>query len=45
MINLHRAGQRCFELLALIGSPQLGRQDIAVMINLLNNDKLTIDKQ
>ena len=21
--NLHRAGQRCFELLALIGSPQL----------------------
>ena len=28
----HRAGQRCFELLALIGSPQLsfkGRQDVA----------------
>ena len=23
MIFLHRAGQRCFELLALIGSPQL----------------------
>ena len=21
--NMHRAGQRCFELLALIGSPQL----------------------
>ena len=30
----HRAGQRCFELLALIGSPQLdaGRQDVAVLI-------------
>ena len=24
--NLHRAGQRCFELLALIGSPQLSFQ-------------------
>ena len=22
-LNMHRAGQRCFELLALIGSPQL----------------------
>ena len=28
MINLHRAGQRCFELLALIGSPQLSEWKI-----------------
>ena len=40
---MHRAGQRCFELLALIGSPQLsfpgvdheGRQDIAVLISVV----------
>ena len=30
--NLHRAGQRCFELLALIGSPQLSGQRCYVKI-------------
>ena len=38
---MHRAGQRCFELLALIGSPQLsiylsGRQDVAVLFHHVN---------
>ena len=29
-VTMHRAGQRCFELLALIGSPQLSVEvDIA----------------
>ena len=40
---MHRAGQRCFELLALISSPQLLYQSYfsAVVVFLLQND----DKQ
>ena len=41
----HRAGQRCFELLALIGSPQLlqGRQDVAIPFILLYLNEVESD--
>ena len=38
---MHRAGQRCFELLALIGSPQLSYKTLDTVYS-YNNTKIGI---
>ena len=43
-IDMHRAGQRCFELLALIGSPQLLQQGYSLAV-VFFYFKITTNKQ